>query len=114
MTGVQVFSKAFGMAYQQAAANARAGGGASVAKAASQTGRMEVSEAIQVLNFPKEELNPLGAQKILERYDTMFKSNDPASGGSFYLQSKVYRAKESLDIEIADMLKKAKKNTPSK
>jgi hypothetical protein len=26
-----------------------------------------------------------------QRYEQLFKSNDPANGGSFYLQSKVYR-----------------------
>jgi import inner membrane translocase subunit TIM16 len=31
----------------------------------------------------------------------MFKANDPANGGSFYLQSKVVRAKEALEAEIA-------------
>lgn len=30
----------------------------------------------------------------------MFKANDPANKGSFYLQSKIYRAKECLDIEM--------------
>jgi mitochondrial import inner membrane translocase subunit TIM16 len=105
VTGVQVFSKAFGLAYQQAVQNARSGASATAAKAATSSGLMSVEEAIQVLNFPKEELNPLGVQKLLERYDKMYKANDPSAGGSFYLQSKVYRAKESLDNEIENMIK---------
>lgn len=37
----------------------------------------------------------------------MFKQNDPKNGGSFYLQSKIYRAKERIDLE----LDQAKQNT---
>lgn len=32
-----------------------------------------------------------------QQYDKYFAANDPEKGGSFYLQSKVYRAKEALD-----------------
>ena len=30
----------------------------------------------------------------------MFNLNDPAKGGSFYLQSKIFRSKEALDQEL--------------
>ena len=30
----------------------------------------------------------------------MFQLNDPAKGGSFYLQSKVHRAREALELEL--------------
>jgi len=33
----------------------------------------------------------------------MFASNDPAKGGSFYLQSKIYRAKEALEEELREI-----------
>ena len=33
----------------------------------------------------------------LQQYERYMASNDPKRGGSFYLQSKVYRAKELLD-----------------
>ncbi|KAH8072888.1 tRNA-Phe hydroxylase [Aureococcus anophagefferens] len=36
---------------------------------------------------------------IEERYKRLFEVNDPANGGSFYLQSKVYRAHEALVSE---------------
>ena len=32
----------------------------------------------------------------------MFEANDPKKGGSFYLQSKIYRAKEALDTELRE------------
>ena len=31
----------------------------------------------------------------------MFEANDPAKGGSFYLQSKIYRAREAIEREIS-------------
>ena len=34
-----------------------------------------------------------------QNFEWLFKANDPAQGGSFYLQSKVYRAKEKFDAE---------------
>ena len=35
-----------------------------------------------------------------QRYTKLFEVNDPANGGSFYLQSKVHRAPEALVAEI--------------
>lgn len=35
-----------------------------------------------------------------QQYDKYFSQNDPSKGGSFYLQSKIYRAKECLEKEI--------------
>ena len=35
----------------------------------------------------------------------MFKSNDSSAGGSFYIQSKVVRAKERFELERAEQLK---------
>ena len=37
---------------------------------------------------------------FLQRYQSYFNLNDPSKGGSFYLQSKIYRAKEVLDAEL--------------
>lgn len=38
--------------------------------------------------------------EIQRRYEYLFNINDKSKGGSFYLQSKIYRAKERLDKEI--------------
>ena len=35
-----------------------------------------------------------------QNFEYLFKVNDPAQGGSFYVQSKVYRAKERFDAEF--------------
>lgn len=57
-------------------------------------------------NPPTLRPRPLPPQ-MLQQYDKYFAQNEPAKGGSFYLQSKVYRAKECLEREIAAEKKKA-------
>ncbi len=37
---------------------------------------------------------------LLQKYKKLFEANDPAKGGSFYLQSKIFRSKEVLDREL--------------
>lgn len=40
-----------------------------------------------------------------EKFDHLFKMNAKENGGSFYLQSKVFRAKERVDQEFKEALK---------
>lgn len=61
---------------------------------------MTLEEAQQILNVNK--VDPEEAQKS---YDHLFEVNDKAKGGSFYLQSKVFRAKERIDEEIKGVKK---------
>jgi mitochondrial import inner membrane translocase subunit TIM16 len=58
---------------------------------------MTKEEAILILGL-NEEKQPT-KEFIMEKYNRLFKANDPEKGGSFYIQSKVYRAKEFLDSE---------------
>lgn len=59
-----------------------------------------LEEAKQILNIDK--LDPNEVQK---QYDHLFSVNDKSKGGSFYLQSKVFRAKERIDDELKEVLK---------
>lgn len=56
---------------------------------------MTLEEATQILNL--EKLEP---EEIQKQYDHLFSMNDKSKGGSFYLQSKVFRAKERIDEEM--------------
>ena len=38
-------------------------------------------------------------EKILERFKRLFDTNDPKKGGSFYLQSKILRARQRIEME---------------
>eukprot|EP00911_Craspedida_sp_UC1_P001897 UC1_evm1s1457 len=59
---------------------------------------MSVHEARKVLNVE----TTASWEEILEKYDKMFEMNDKKKGGSFYLQSKVYRAREALEVEMGE------------
>lgn len=63
-----------------------------------------LEEAQQILNVSK-----LDPEEVYKNYEHLFNINDKAKGGSFYLQSKVFRAKERIDQELQDALKRQNK-----
>ncbi|KAJ1974003.1 mitochondrial import inner membrane translocase subunit TIM16 [Dimargaris verticillata] len=101
LTGSRILGRAFVEAYREAAAQSasRAAGGAARGAADPITRKtgMDLDEAHKILHVDK------GATKesILKRYDHLFKANDPQKGGSFYIQSKIVRAKERLEMELS-------------
>ncbi|CAI5675451.1 mitochondrial import inner membrane translocase subunit TIM16 isoform X2 [Oreochromis niloticus] len=109
--GVQVVGRAFARALRQeyaasqAAAQARGRSGQESAAASSITG-MSLQEAQQILNISK-----LSPEDIQKNYEHLFKVNDKSVGGSFYLQSKVVRAKERLDEELSIQKKEEKQQS---
>lgn len=119
VTGSQIVGRAFARAVRnefqasQAAAEARrgraAGGGGndSNRKAADAITGMSVQEAKQILNI--EDLTDL--ELLQKNYDHLFSVNDKTKGGSFYLQSKVVRAKERIDQELMREREEAMKAT---
>ncbi|XP_012503159.1 PREDICTED: mitochondrial import inner membrane translocase subunit TIM16 isoform X1 [Propithecus coquereli] len=98
--GVQVVGRAFARALRQefaasrAAADARGRAGHKSAAASNLSG-LSLQEAQQILNVSK-----LSPEEVQKNYEHLFKVNDKSVGGSFYLQSKVVRAKERLDEEL--------------
>jgi hypothetical protein len=75
---------------------------------------MSLEEAYKILNVDAkisgEELQAVFAtcacfvmSKVLifheQKFEHMFKANDRSAGGSFYLQSKIVRARERIEIE---------------
>jgi len=41
-------------------------------------------------------------EQTMERFKKLFDVNDPGKGGSFYLQSKVLRARERIEAEVRE------------
>ena len=41
-------------------------------------------------------------EDVMERFKRLFDVNDPKKGGSFYLQSKVLRARERIEMEVRE------------
>jgi import inner membrane translocase subunit TIM16 len=100
VAGGAALARAAAQAYRQALANAQRTGVASEAANAASGARgafgrkaMTAEEARLVLGV---EASATYAE-VLARYERLFASNE--KGGSFYLQSKVYRARESLERE---------------
>jgi len=54
---------------------------------------MTNDEALKILNLKEPENTP---ENIMQKFEKYFESNDPMKGGSFYIQNKVYYAKEFL------------------
>lgn len=48
---------------------------------------------------------------VMERFKRLFDSNDPKKGGSFYLQSKILRARERIELEVRQAAEKAERET---
>jgi len=84
---LQATSKAFVEAWRQASLKA---------KQENVGSSLPLGEAQKILGLKP----PYQLPDVLKRYEQLFKVNDPANGGSFYLQSKVFRARERLEQEF--------------
>lgn len=98
LTGSKIFLKAFIEAYTVASQNAAKTATTQTVAAATRTTGMSVQEAQDILNVKQ-----FDKDSIMEKYDFLFKQNDVKNGGSFYLQSKIVRARERLELEMNEM-----------
>ncbi|CAJ0598120.1 unnamed protein product [Cylicocyclus nassatus] len=99
---------------QQAAARhaTQTGQSASEAKeSANANARMGISleESLKILDVKP----PIDPDEVAKKYEHLFEINDKTKGGSFYLQSKVYRAKERIDEELRRQGIEVKQKTES-
>ncbi|KAM0322559.1 hypothetical protein ACHAQA_009406 [Verticillium albo-atrum] len=113
--GTRIVGRSFAAAYRQAQASseyaraqAKNGGtpGASTGGRANLATGMTLDEACRILNVkpPKDGVPP---EEVFDRFKKLFDANNPEKGGSFYLQSKVLRARERLESEIGPLVEKA-------
>lgn len=112
--GSQVVSKAFVKALKQEyAASQAAGSKAGKGNQGSGTSRtasnikagISLTEAMQILNVDK-----VDPEAVNKRYEHLFNVNDKSKGGSFYIQSKVVRAKERIDQELSQKTEESSKS----
>ncbi|BFZ24131.1 hypothetical protein BsWGS_27170 [Bradybaena similaris] len=108
IAGTQVVGRAFARALkqeyaasQQAAKNAGGGRHGARMAAADTVSGMTLQEAKQVLNVA--DISDLEA--VQKNYTHLFEVNDKSKGGSLYLQSKVVRAKERIEMELLNQQK---------
>jgi import inner membrane translocase subunit TIM16 len=101
VAGTQVIGRAFARAVKQEyeasqqAAQRLGNAKTRTERMANQKLGLSLEEAKQILNVTN--LNKTDVEK---RYEALFKANEKSNGGSFYLQSKVVRAKERIDAEL--------------
>lgn len=104
VTGAKVFGRAFTEAYKEAAAATTAqqqqkGGKGNATKSSSTSRDIDISldESCKILDV---DLSGLTLDKAQKKYDYLFDINSKEKGGSFYVQSKVYRAMERIKNEM--------------
>lgn len=97
---VAVLARAIPAAYSQAISNARRNG-VDATQTATQMLKREISksEALSIMNLSEAEVT---AEAVEKQFDKYFNSNSVEKGGSFYVQSKIYRAKELLDDYVKE------------
>lgn len=109
VAGGSALLRAASQAYRQAIVNAQRTGvaqeAANGAAAKTMWGKkvMTVEEARQVLGVDASATYA----EVYARYEKLFESNE--KGGTFYLQSKIYRAREALDGEYDEATVKAER-----
>jgi mitochondrial import inner membrane translocase subunit TIM16 len=110
-------------AYRQANASQKyaqqagaAYGGAAGARTHKADG-LTVQEACKILDVPQpagRETRAADMERMLERFQKLFDTNDPKKGGSFYLQSKILRARQRIEDELkaAEEVRERAKSKP--
>lgn len=68
---------------------------------------MTLDEACKILNVKPPQGGKANMEDVMDRFKRLFDANDPQKGGSFYLQSKVLRARERIESEVRPAMEKA-------
>lgn len=118
IVGSRVLGRAFAEAYRQAAASqkyAQQGvkSGASAANNLASSG-LTLDEACKILNVKPPQGGKANMEDVMERFKKLFDVNDPKKGGSFYLQSKILRARERIELEVREAAEAAERDAELK
>lgn len=106
-SSTRVLGRAITEAWRQASASHAyassnsSGLGASRASTIASSG-LTLSEACQILNVKPPKRGEADMVQVANRFKQLFDANEVANGGSFYLQSKVLRARQRIEREMED------------
>ena len=112
LTGGRVFGRAFAEAYKQAQASsqyakqAAKDGGTGASTTMSFSG-LTLDEACKILNVKPPMGGKTDMTAVMDRFKKLYDVNEPKKGGSFYIQSKILRARERIEMEVRDAERKA-------
>lgn len=117
LTGSRILGRSFVAAYKQAQAASQYQ--RAQAKLGNTTGGsfasgMTLDEACKILNVKPPAGGKANMEEVLDRYKRLFDANNPEKGGSFYLQSKIVRAKERFEREIGPIREKVEAEAEAK
>ncbi|KAL8837162.1 MAG: hypothetical protein Q9170_002623 [Blastenia crenularia] len=107
IVGARVFGRAFAEAYRQASASSKYAQssigtpGSSTSKTFTSSG-LTLDEACKILNVKPPQGGKANVEEVMERFKKLFDANEPSNGGSFYLQSKILRARERIELEVRE------------
>jgi import inner membrane translocase subunit TIM16 len=70
---------------------------------------MTLDEACKILNVKPPQGGITNMESVMERFKKLYDLNEPkkGGGGSFYLQSKILRARERIEMEVREAERKA-------
>jgi import inner membrane translocase subunit TIM16 len=111
VTGARVLGRAVTEAWKQAQASAnyaraQAKNNPGAANTFASHG-LTLEEACKILNVKPPQAGKANIEDVAERFKRLFDVNDPKKGGSFYLQSKILRARERIESEVRQAEEKA-------
>jgi len=105
ITGSRVLGRAFVEAYKQAAASHKYAQQAAKNPGAATnftSSGLTLDEACKILNVAPPKGGKADMEDVMARFKKLFDMNEPKNGGSFYLQSKILRARERIEMEVRE------------
>ena len=119
IVGTRVLGRAFAEAYRQASASQQharqaAKSGASNTVNSLASSGLTLDESCKILNVKPPQGGKTDMEHVTERFKSLFDRNDPNKGGSFYLQSKVLRARERIELEVREAAEAAEREAELK
>ncbi|KAI4162849.1 MAG: hypothetical protein LQ342_003566 [Letrouitia transgressa] len=111
VVGSRVIARAVVEAYRQASATSKytqasIRGDSATANNIASSG-LTLDEACKILNVPQPKVGETDMKNVMERFKRLFDVNEPSKGGSFYLQSKILRARERIELEVREIEEQA-------
>lgn len=75
---------------------------------------LTLDEACKILNVRPPQGGKADMESVMLRFKQLFSQNNPDKGGSFYLQSKILRARERIEMEVREAAEAAERETEIK
>ncbi|MCJ1409927.1 mitochondrial import inner membrane translocase subunit TIM16 [Ptychographa xylographoides] len=118
IVGSRVLGRAVAEAWKQASASQKyaqqAGNAAPGAVKNFASAGLTLDEACKILNVKPPQGGKANMEDVMERFKRLFDVNDPKKGGSFYLQSKILRARQRIEMEIREASETAERDAELK